>query len=272
MEYGISNTKGRPSEAHVFDILALAKKRGIAELDTAEAYGDSHSIIGKYVKTNDVFLIRSKIQSLNENVKEQIDSLLLELKVDSLESLSLHSLQALEEAYLNRRINELIHDSRIKALGVSVYGNDEFERALEFKEVKLIQTPFNLLDNWTIRGKLIRKAKMKGVEIHARSSFLQGLFFLPEESFRGNTVNLLDRLREVKDLANENDLSLLEMALRYSLSFVEIDKVIFGVDCVEHLESNLRFAVRGALPRKIIDSINEVKVLNQDLLNPGLWR
>ena len=43
--------------------------------------------------------------------------------------------------------------------------------------ITVVQLPFNLLDNFSVRGDLINKLKEKGKIIHTRSAFLQGLFF-----------------------------------------------------------------------------------------------
>ena len=45
--YGITNTKGRVSEREVKEILNIAAENGIQYLDTAQAYGDAESIIGR---------------------------------------------------------------------------------------------------------------------------------------------------------------------------------------------------------------------------------
>ena len=43
-------------------------------------------------------------------------------------------------------------------IGVSLYTNEEFLDAINFDWVDTIQIPFNLLDNFSIKGKLIMKS------------------------------------------------------------------------------------------------------------------
>ncbi|GAK91035.1 oxidoreductase [Nonlabens ulvanivorans] len=64
---------------------------------------------------------------------------------------------------------------QVEKIGYSLQSVSEFERANGkgfFPD--LIQVPFNLLDNRF--KKLCKKLSKQGVEIHSRSTFLQGLF------------------------------------------------------------------------------------------------
>ena len=48
LDYGINNSYGKISNRQSFEILSLAFSNGINILDTAEVYGNSHQIIGKF--------------------------------------------------------------------------------------------------------------------------------------------------------------------------------------------------------------------------------
>jgi hypothetical protein len=58
-----------------------------------------------------------------------------------------------------------------------VYTNNQIEYLLDKEYVTVVQLPFNLLDNYSLRGDLLEELKLKGKIIHSRSAFLQGLFF-----------------------------------------------------------------------------------------------
>ena len=47
MKYGIANRSGRPEQAEVSDLLALARAGGATILDTAIASGDSETVLGR---------------------------------------------------------------------------------------------------------------------------------------------------------------------------------------------------------------------------------
>ena len=46
MDYGIANKDGKPSFKIAKNIIKKAKTIGISKIDTAQAYGDSESILG----------------------------------------------------------------------------------------------------------------------------------------------------------------------------------------------------------------------------------
>ena len=82
-------------------------------------------------------------------------------------------------------------------IGVSIYTNQEFENALNYDLIDLIQIPFNLLDNFNNKGDLIKKAKSKNIEIHARSVFLQGLFFKDHKSLKNSMKSITPYLKKL---------------------------------------------------------------------------
>lgn len=158
----------------------------------------------------------------------------------------------------------------IKKAGVSVYGNDEFEMAINTPEVDVIQFPFNLLDNRLQRGKLMTLAKEKGKELQIRSVFLQGLFFMPDQEIPSKLVPLKPYLKKASDVAKAGDLSMENLALMYAFHQPEIDHIIIGVDNPEQLNKNLN-ACQQKISAEVADMINQIAVQETDLLYPKNW-
>ena len=52
LPYGVNNSLGKISFENSCQILAKAFDLGISTLDTAEAYGDAHRVIGEFHKAN----------------------------------------------------------------------------------------------------------------------------------------------------------------------------------------------------------------------------
>ena len=61
MAYGITNNVGKVSEASLAPLLSHADKAGISFLDTAQAYGDSESVLGRQLPAHHGFKIISKL-------------------------------------------------------------------------------------------------------------------------------------------------------------------------------------------------------------------
>jgi aryl-alcohol dehydrogenase-like predicted oxidoreductase len=106
--------------------------------------------------------------------------------------------------------------------------------------------------------------KEKGVEIHVRSTFLQGLFFKDRDSLPSKLLPLKPYLQTLDAYAKESGLSIAEVALNYNLQNPFIDGVLIGVDNKEQLMNNFK-----SVSDQSIDLNIEVK--EQTLLKPVNW-
>ena len=275
LDYGINNSSGKPGMDTVKSILDLAAENGIRLLDTAEGYGNSQEIIGSYHESSShQFDVITKFSSpgtdLSVDIAKRILHNLQTLKTDSLYGYMFHSFRDLETYYgkYKDQIRGLKQEGLIKKFGVSIYTNEEFEKLLKYDEVDLVQLPFNLLDNNYQRSALILKAKEKGIEIHTRSVFLQGLFFkndLPQK-----LSPLAPYLDEIRALAKKYKRSLNEIALNYAVQQKHIDRVLIGVELAGQLEANIR-SLQNRIPEALVREIDALRVTETELLNPSTW-
>lgn len=275
LPYGINNSAGKISFENSCQILAKAFELGIVTLDTAEAYGDAHRVIGEFHKANPKvkFDVITKIPHDIDDVKieERIEMYCQELHVDCLEVLMFHSFDSYKNnQHLLAILSTIKNKGLIKNIGVSVYTNEQIESLLQDDAVSVVQMPFNLLDNESIRGELIHKLKNKGKKIHTRSAFLQGLFFKDSSSTNLVAQQLSNQLLDIQKLASEENISISSLALGYCLSQKNIDQVLIGVDSVEQLLDNIK-AADYQIRKELTEKINLIRVENTDLLNPSLW-
>ncbi len=273
--YGVNNNSGKISNDDGFEILRHANEAGICMLDTAEAYGEAHKIIGAYHKNNpdQRFKIVTKIPADRDNIDpgDKVHHYLDELNIHQLEVLMFHSFASYEsQPELTDQFNELKSNGFLGHLGVSVYRNSEIELLLEDDRIDLIQLPYNLLDNHSIRGEVLERAKERGKIIHSRSAFLQGLFFMSPIENHPVIDPLKNELSRINEIAIDNDIPIEILALQYCLQQPYIDKVIIGVDSLEQLKSNID-ACKASLDERILDMISEIRVNNIRLINPSLW-
>ena len=276
LDYGINNSYGKISTEESHQILFKAYSSGITTLDTAEAYGNAHQVIGFFHNNHPdyKFNIISKVpynieaNSIEIKVKEYLE----DLEVSCLEVLMFHSFDSFIN---NRKAIDVLVDLKLKGyvnhVGVSVYTNEQLEYLLNEEEISVVQLPFNLLDNFTIRGNLIKQLKAKGKIIHTRSAFLQGLFF--KNSYDQNKIvqKLHSQLEILRHITLKFDCSMEELALSYCMQQEYINNVIVGVDSINQLEANLK-ASTYAIGEESIELINSIKIEDLDLLNPSLWK
>ena len=274
MDYGVSNKTGKITNAECFQILNYAQRHGINSLDTAEAYGDAHNIIGKYHQKNPQkkFKINTKFSSNSGiDVEKKVSSYLNQLNVDFIDVMMFHSLESFEHNYHKFNVlKDIKFGGLINKLGVSVYNNEEVDILLDDDDIDVIQMPFNLLDNNNLRLKTILKAKKKGKIIHTRSAFLQGMFFLNDYSKNFNCYGLKKYLTQINLISQTSQIPVLNLALGYCLQNNKIDGVIMGVDSLRQLKSNLN-VITEPLNKKIISKIDQINVDEKELLNPTNW-
>ena len=67
----------------------------------------------------------------------------------------------------------------IKKIGISVYEIKEVKKILKFWTPDIIQLPLNIFDQRFLKNNFLKDLKKKGIEIHVRSCFLQGILLKP---------------------------------------------------------------------------------------------
>ena len=275
LDYGINNKLGKISLEESHQILLRAYLSGITTLDSAEAYGNAHKVIGEFHKSypNYRFNIVTKVpHSIEESsIEIKIKEYLEDLEVNCLEILMFHSFDSFKSnQFTVDKLLELKSKGYINNIGVSVYTNSQMEYLLDKDDITVIQLPFNLLDNYSVRGDLLEELKLKGKIIHSRSAFLQGLFFKKSSDENKIVQKLQSELETLNELIIQSNCTMEELALSYCLFQKNIDNVIIGVDSLDHLNTNIK-ASSYNIDDNIIKKINSIKIKDVDLLNPSLW-
>lgn len=262
-QYGI-NSAGRPSTKQVSDILSSAKGRGIQILDTSSAYGNAEEVLGS-VNASDNFKIVSKYPKCDKSVAETFDYSLKVLRTNYLYGYLLHHFEVYKE---NKAVwNEFIalkESGKTERIGFSLYEPTELDLILnDGIPFNLIQIPYNLFDRQF--EPYFKQLKERGVEIHVRSTFLQGLFFKNRNLLPEKLQPLMKYLIQLDNFASANSITVGDVALNYNLQNSFIDGVLIGVDNNEQLNQNFN---------SISDiAINlDIKVNEQELLKPVNWK
>jgi len=276
LKYGINNTIGKPSNDEVLSLLKVAYNSGIRVLDTAEAYGNAHQLIGNYhnIQDNSKFKIITKFpHDIKHNlIKSKVIEYLILMKVNTLDVMMFHSFDSYKSNYnALKTLDELKSENLINNIGVSVYTNTQLESLLDEDLITVVQLPFNLLDNFNVRGDLINKLKEKGKIIHTRSAFLQGLFFKKITDNLSIVQALKPHLKTLNKISKKQSCSMEELALSYCIKQNNIDNIIIGVDSISQLNANIK-AAAYEVKEEALKCIDNICVKNLDLLNPSLWK
>jgi aryl-alcohol dehydrogenase-like predicted oxidoreductase len=277
LDYGVNNKTGKINTSESIRILEFAYEHGIRVLDTAEAYGSAHQVIGEYHKLHPSYqfnIITKVPKQLDKDlVLTKVEQYLNDLNVSKIHLLMCHDFATYRQNnYLADCLLELRTSEIVDQVGVSVYTNAQVMNLLsDINKVDVIQLPYNLLDNMYQRGMVLECMKLQGVSAHTRSPFLQGMFFLDENSGNKTYQFLENHIKELKIIANSAGVSMYELALQYSFINSLSDAIIIGVDSLDQLKLNFQALSDKVLSRDIIDRIDKIEVINPDLLNPSLW-
>jgi aryl-alcohol dehydrogenase-like predicted oxidoreductase len=262
MDYGISNYLGRTSSEEVSNILKYSKQIGIDTIDTASSYNTSENVLGE----NDLngFKIISKFMPISGGItiKQQFDSSITKLKVKNLYAYLAHRPQDLIDNI--EQWNELIqlkNEGKVIKIGFSLNTVGELNKLMDLNIIPdLVQVPYNYFDN-RFKDSLSNLKKI-GCEIHVRSSFLQGLFFVNPNDL---PPFFEDVKIPIKNLQNEFGTSLASVLLKYVLKQNFIDKVIIGVENRNQLVNNLT-----KMDETVSLSENK-KNISEQILMPSMW-
>lgn len=276
IDYGVNNSKGKPSFETVKSILDFAFQKGIRVLDTAEVYGNAHDVISRYhLNSDNRFKVISKFHSSayknSKNLLIRVEDHVKHFDVTSLYGYLFHDFQEFTRVD-KAELKELSNSGLTDQLGVSIYTNEQLEFLLDSEDyINLIQLPFNLLDNHYQRSSIMKRASERGIALHTRSTFLQGLFFKPIYELTEYFDDLVPALLTIRRICEENQLSIQDLALNYSVNKDYINNVLIGVDSKEQLELNIDSLERDITPAlyKEIDNLN---VTCKEKLNPANWK
>lgn len=253
--YGISNKSGQTPASEVSSILRIAQENQIRFIDTASAYGNAEKVLGQ----NDLssFKVVSKFLPPQKGklVQAQLKQSLEHLQLSSLYGYLAHRPRHLAENLpIWEELRSLKEKKILKKIGVSLNEPDELERLLD-KQIHpdIIQVPFNYLDR---RFKdLMISMKENGCEIHSRSTFLQGLFFMNLDKLDPYFNDLIPLIMELQ----QNIDNLPGALLKFVLEQPFIDRVIIGVEnrnqFIQNLESISTLSSLPELAKKIDESI-----------------
>ncbi|MEK6744849.1 MAG: aldo/keto reductase [Nitrospirota bacterium] len=276
LDYGISNQGGQTTENEAAGILALAASKGVQIIDTAVLYGSSEQVLGRVLPANHRFQIVTKTPRFaNDRADGQVleDACLRSLnylKQDSLYGLLVHhadDLLAPGGNVLMERMVELKRRGLVRKIGASVYTASQIDGIMDRFAIDLVQLPVNVLDQRLIRSGHLAKLKKAGVEIHARSVFLQGLLLMEARDLPPYFTPVRGHLEDYHVYLRERGISPLRAALGFAAGIPEIDVIVCGVN--DRMQLNEIIANAAALDPA---DFARFAVTDEAMVDPSRWQ
>lgn len=272
LDYGISNARGKIPKKEAFEILRLASSRGVKTIDTAQGYGESESVIGEFIGLEKAsFRIVSKLSK--ESLKEPRDFLeksLARLNSKKLYGLLFHDFDSFrQDTACWDKMEGLKAEGKIEKTGFSLYYPHEAEYIIaKGIPADIVQVPYSVFDQ-RFAG-LFPMLKKRGIEIHARSVFLQGLVFKSPESLGPCLLPVKEKLLELKRISGESRLSVAGLCINFAAKNPLIDRVVVGVGSLENFRENLSLLGSKKI-EKFYPGLLDLKEDNEKIILPFNW-
>lgn len=281
LPYGVANTSGQPSEAEIRVILERAAAAGVEVLDTASLYGDSEAILGRCQPAGHDFHIVTKtpkftgmgavaaVAALNAAFVKSC----ARLRVSGVYGLMAHDANDLLGAQggaLWQAMSALRAEGRVSRIGASVYNGMQVEALLERYPLDLVQLPLSLLDQRLLHDGQLERLHARGVEIHARSIFLQGALLMSPAMLPTYLVGLRPQICEIVTRSNRLGINPLQAALRFVTALPQVSAVVCGVDSLAHFDE-LTAVLNQSTPAFGATDVAACSCADARLLDPSQW-
>ncbi len=246
--YGLINNKININEFK--KLLNFAVVKGIKTVDTSPQYSNSEKVIGS-VKKN--FKIITKITRIPSKIKNiEIEKWITNQFLQSSKNLRLNKVYGLllqnaeillskNSKFVFRALLNLKKKNKLQKIGISIYNFKTLEKIINKYHIDFVQVPYNIFDRRIENVRLIKKIKKKGIEIHVRSIFLQGLLTKRNIKIPKKLLSLKKGLESWKKWLELNKLTTINACLNFVLRNKNVDKIVIGFNDLESFKQVINY-------------------------------
>lgn len=279
--YGIANATGQPDQDLATEIVRAAWEGGIREFDTAQAYGQSETVLGEALRRlgiTDAAAVISKFDPRLDHLDADgllraLDASLKRLGVERMEGLMLHREELL--SVWNKGLDSIaarfVEEGKVERIGVSVYSPDKALDALRTDGIEMVQVPSNILDRRCKEAGVFELASKSGKRLYVRSVYLQGLLLMDPKAIPDGLSAARSAVERFEQVSRDLGLSRQELALLAMKSAFPEARFVLGAETPQQVHGNLRTWSRPAAP-DLWDRVEKaVGRVDDWLLNPAMW-
>ena len=264
------------SESEAALIVTTALARGIRRFDTAPAYGEAETRLGRALGANGTVWTkvgRAELHTCNDAPKlfEEVEQSRHRLRRQWIDALQWHNWTPAigELPWFRHAWKRLRSDERIRALGASTYGPADAAAAVDSGMFDLVQVEWNLLNQGVVRTIEVR-ARQTNVTIAVRSVFLQGALTgdgrpLPP------VPGLARAVERVRTAAARCRLPVSHLALRAALDTPGITYVLVGIDHPSQIDVVASICAASRLTVEQQKAVRELDLDGDPAVDPRSW-
>jgi len=278
LNYGVSNTTGKPGVTEIKEIVELATEHGVSVYDTAPAYGESEIALGETLHGNEKIVTKTPIfkETKISNIHvRKLRSVFLEslckLKRSKLYGLLIHNADDLNKPGSDALYTEMLRlkeEEKIKKIGVSIYSSIHLDNVLKNYDIDLVQLPVNIFDQRLIQSGHLSRLKNLEIEVHSRSTFLQGLLIMKPEERPMYFLNYQKQLNKYFARIQNLGMTSLKAALGFVQALPQVDQIIVGVNSTSQLKEIFQASGAQVNPENFLD----IAIADTSLIDPSLWK
>lgn len=279
LDYGITNSRGRLGEGDIRALLAEAAQSGCNVLDTAPDYGEAETALGKLageefsLVTKTYFVNKPAISAQDASkVRDEFMRSLEKMRREHVNALMVHyaaDLKAAGGARIWEMLLRLQEEGLAGKIGCSVYDAEELDAVAALFPIQIVQLPLNAFDQRLERSGHLARLHARGVEIHARSAFLQGVLLADPASLPTHFSPWKEKLAAYQKALAEQSFTPLSGALAYIASTRMVDRLVVGV--TNPAEWSAILAANTKLASVAAFDFAPWAEADTTLLNPSLW-
>jgi aryl-alcohol dehydrogenase-like predicted oxidoreductase len=278
LNYGVANVNGQLAASEISTILLRAASVGVEVLDTAAAYGESEQILGQCLDASMDFRLITKTIPLRQaaigtnelrKISEAFEESLFKLRRNQVDTLMVHHAEDLlvqggDTIFL--KLKEWKAAGLIKKIGVSVYDRQQIDQLFELFDFDVVQVPFSVYDQRLLQDGTLARLASAGVEIHARSIFLQGMLLMPSAQLPSHLVRFVDHHERYLAYLKRTGVKPLEAAISFVTHCPEISVALVGVSSARDFDECI-----SAFSYDRTFDLADFAVADTRLIDPRSW-
>lgn len=285
IDYGLRG-RSKPSLGNSVAMLNYAVRNGVEAIDTSALYGDAESVVGEFLSQSPIprenLFVVSKFgvagfeglssQELEQRLLDEAGISLSRLGLNRLDAYICHVPSAVRDDRVVQALGALRRSGLASRVGFSVYETDEAEIAIKSNVVDFLQIPFSILDQRMATRGILDMAVHKGVLLHSRSAYVQGLALMGPESVPEHLAEIRPAIARLAELCRAVNLSRQVLALAFVRSYAQISHLVFGVHDMEQLVDTIE-SFSSDIPGDVVREAQRLFAdIKPELVMPNKWK
>ena len=285
MDYGVQGGT-RPAARDAVRMLDYATQNGVDAIDTAAAYGTAEEVVGEFLSRKT--LPRETLQLISKfgtnifedasvadyavRLRAAAETSLKRIKSDYLDAYICHVPTAAGDPAIIEAMAALKASGLVRHVGFSVYDPGQVQACLTTDAVDFIQSPFSFLDRRMETSGALAEASAKGVDLHTRSAFVQGLMLMDVAKIPERLAATRPIISDLEAACAEAGLSRRALALAFVKANPNISHLVFGVDNLAQLKEIVDDFNRDIPASAVAGIAARFASVPADIFMPNKWR